>query len=147
MLKAEGKSWTLSPADLGSVLDVTKQDGKIDVSLNRDLLDGRLTNVYNDLMVKPVEASYDFDSDGDIFVKPSHEGRSVEGEKLLDSAYRVASSKASASTRCPLRWPNRVHHDRARGQEADRAAGHLQDQLHGDHRPGPDTGGEPQDRF
>jgi vancomycin resistance protein YoaR len=85
MLKAEGKSWSLSPADLGSVLDVTKQDGKIDVSLNRDLLDGRLTTVYNDLTVKPVEASYDFDANGEIFVKPSHEGRSVEGEKLIDS--------------------------------------------------------------
>ncbi len=84
-LKAEEKSWTLSPADLGSVLDVTAQDGKIDVSLNRDLLDGRLTNVYNDLTVKPVEASYDFDAEGEIFVKPSHEGRSVEGEKLIDS--------------------------------------------------------------
>ena len=85
MLRAEGKSWTISPADLGSVLEVTRQDGKIDVSLNRDLLDGRLTNVYNDLTVKPVEASYDFDANGDIFVKPSHEGRSVEGEKLIDS--------------------------------------------------------------
>jgi vancomycin resistance protein YoaR len=85
MLKAEGKSWTLSPADLGSTLDVTKQDGKIDVSLNRDHLDGRLTDVYNDLTVKPVEASYDFDADGDIFVKPGHEGQRVEGEKLLDS--------------------------------------------------------------
>jgi vancomycin resistance protein YoaR len=85
MLKAEGKSWTLSPADLGSVLEFTNQEGKIDVSLNRDLLDGRLTNVYNDLTVKPVEASYDFDAEGEIFVKPSHEGRSVEGEKLIDS--------------------------------------------------------------
>jgi vancomycin resistance protein YoaR len=84
-LKAEEKSWTLSPADLGSALDVTKQDGKIDVNLNRDDLDGRLTDVYNALTIKPVEASYDFDSDGDIFVKPSHEGRSVEGEKLIDS--------------------------------------------------------------
>ena len=85
MLKAEGKSWAIPPADLGSVLEVTRQDGKIDVSLNRDLLDGRLTNVYNDLTVKPVEASYDFDAEGDIFVKPSREGRSVEGEKLIDS--------------------------------------------------------------
>jgi vancomycin resistance protein YoaR len=85
MLKAEGKSWAIPPADLGSVLEVTRQDGKIDVSLNRDLLDGRLTNVYNDLTVKPVEASYAFDANGDIFVKPSREGRSVEGEKLIDS--------------------------------------------------------------
>jgi hypothetical protein len=57
VLKAEGKSWTLSPADLGSVLDVTEQDGKIDVSLNRDNLDSRLTGVYNALTIKPVEAS------------------------------------------------------------------------------------------
>jgi vancomycin resistance protein YoaR len=85
VLKAEGKSWTVSPADVGSTLDVTKQDGKIDVGLNRDRLDGVLTNVYNDLTVKPVEASYDFDSDGDVIVKPSHEGQTVEGDKLLDS--------------------------------------------------------------
>jgi vancomycin resistance protein YoaR len=84
-LRAEEMSWTLSPEDLGSALDITEQDGKIDVSLNRDQLDGRLTDVYNDLTIKPVEASYDFDADGDIFVKPSQEGRSVEGEKLLDS--------------------------------------------------------------
>ncbi len=107
MLKAEGKSWTLSPADLGSVLDVTKQDGKIDVSLNRDLLDGRLTNVYNDLTVKPVEASYDFDANGDIFVKPSHEGRSVEGEKLT-----------RLHTGWPLRRQARVRGARYGGQTA-----------------------------
>ena len=85
VLKAEGKSWTVSPADVGSALDVTKQDGKIDVSLNRDRLDGVLTNVYNDLTVKPVEASYDFDANGNVIVKPSREGQTVEGEKLLDS--------------------------------------------------------------
>jgi vancomycin resistance protein YoaR len=85
VLKAEGKSWTISPADLGSAMNVTKQDGKIDVGLNRDRLDGILTNVYNDLTVKPVEASYDFDSNGDVIVKPSHDGRTVEGDKLLDA--------------------------------------------------------------
>jgi vancomycin resistance protein YoaR len=85
VLKAEGKSWTVSPADLGSAMDVTKHDGKIDVGLNRDRLDGVLTNVYNDLTVKPVEASYDFDSNGNVIVKPSHDGRTVEGDKLLDA--------------------------------------------------------------
>jgi vancomycin resistance protein YoaR len=84
-LEAEGESWTLAPADLGTALDVTREDGKIGVSFDRDHLDGRLTDVYNDLTVKPVEASYDFDSDGDVIVKPSREGRSVEGEKLLGS--------------------------------------------------------------
>jgi vancomycin resistance protein YoaR len=85
VFKAKGKKWIVTPERLGSAMDVTKQDGKIDVSLDRDRLDGVLTNVYNDLTIKPVEASYDFDSTGDVIVKPSHEGRSVEGEKLLDS--------------------------------------------------------------
>ncbi len=80
-----GKSWTISPDDVGSAMDVTKQDGKIDVGLNRDRLDGVLTGVYNDLTEKPVDASYDFDSKGNVIVKPSHEGRSVQADKLLDA--------------------------------------------------------------
>src|SRR5215210_5290257 len=64
-LRAEGESWMVTPDRLGSALDVSRQDGKIDVSLDRDRLDGVLTN-------------------GDVIVEPSREGRSVEGEKLLD---------------------------------------------------------------
>ncbi|MGH3144270.1 MAG: VanW family protein, partial [Rubrobacter sp.] len=85
VLSAEGKSWTLSPADLGSTLDVKEQEGKIDVGLDRDRLDGVLANVYNDLTVEPKEASYGFGENGSVIVDPSREGRSVEGEKLLDS--------------------------------------------------------------
>jgi vancomycin resistance protein YoaR len=85
VLSAQGKSWTLSPADLGPTLNITKQQGKVDVSLNRDRLDSALTNVYNDLTVKPVEASYDFDDNGAVIVNPSREGQAVEGEKLLAS--------------------------------------------------------------
>jgi vancomycin resistance protein YoaR len=83
-LRAEGESWMVTPDRLGSALVVSAQDGKIEVSLDRDRLDGVLTNVYNDLTVEPVEASYGFDAKGDVFVKPSREGKSVEGEKLLD---------------------------------------------------------------
>jgi vancomycin resistance protein YoaR len=85
VLRAEGKKWTVTPERLGSAMDVTRQDGKIDVSLDRDRLDGVLTNVYDDLTVKAVEAGYDFDANGEVIVKPSHEGRSVEGEKLIDT--------------------------------------------------------------
>ncbi|MDQ4128043.1 MAG: peptidoglycan binding domain-containing protein [Actinomycetota bacterium] len=86
VFKAEGKNWTVSPADLGPTLDITRQGGKLDVSLNRDRLDGVLaSDVYNDLTVKPKEASYGFDADGDVIVSPSREGQTVEGEKLLDS--------------------------------------------------------------
>ncbi len=85
VLKAEGKEWTISPADLGSTLDITRQEGKLDVSLNRDRLDGVLANVYNDLTVKPKEASYEFDGGGNVVVSASREGQTVEGEKLLDA--------------------------------------------------------------
>jgi len=83
-LRADGESWMVTPDRLGSALEVSAQDGKIDVSLDGDRLDGVLTNVYNDLTVEPVEASYGFDAKGDVIVKPSREGKSVEGEKLLD---------------------------------------------------------------
>jgi len=83
VFRAEGKSWTLSPSDIGSALDVTTKDGEIGVSLNRDRLEDRLAHVYADLNVKPVEASYDFAADGSIIVKPSKEGQRIEEEKFL----------------------------------------------------------------
>jgi vancomycin resistance protein YoaR len=80
----DGKSWKIMPDKLGSALEVTKQDGAIDVSLDRDSLEGALTPVYDDLTVKTVNASYGFDSDGDVIVKPAHDGRKVESDQLLD---------------------------------------------------------------
>jgi vancomycin resistance protein YoaR len=85
VFRAEGKTWTLSPSDVGSALDVTKKGGEIDVGLNRDRLVDRLAHVYADLNVKPLEASYDFDADGSVIVKPSKEGQRVEEDKLLDA--------------------------------------------------------------
>jgi vancomycin resistance protein YoaR len=79
-----GESWKIEPDKLGPALEVTKQDGAIDVSLDRDSLDGALTPVYDDLTVKTINASYDFDSDGNVIVKPAHDGRKVESEALLD---------------------------------------------------------------
>jgi vancomycin resistance protein YoaR len=79
-----GESWTIQPEDLGAALEATKQDGNIDVGLDRDRLDGVLTDVYDDLTVETVDASYGFDSDGDVVVKPAHAGRKVESEELLD---------------------------------------------------------------
>jgi vancomycin resistance protein YoaR len=83
VFKAEGKSWTLSPADVGSALDVTRDGGGLKVSLNRDRLRNRLANVYADLNVKAVEASYDFANDGSVIVKPSKEGQRIEDDKFL----------------------------------------------------------------
>ena len=82
VLKAEGKSWTLSPADIGSTLDITRQDGKLQVDLSQGRLADRLANVYADLTVEPVEAGYDLGSNG-VLVTPSREGQSIESEKFL----------------------------------------------------------------
>jgi vancomycin resistance protein YoaR len=83
VFKAQGKTWTLSPADVGSSLDVTRDGGRLEVSLNKDRMRNRLANVYADLNVKPVEASYDFAADGTVIVAPSKEGQRVEDDKFL----------------------------------------------------------------
>ena len=85
VFRAEGKTWTLSPSDVGSTLDVTKKNGEIGLSLNRDRLVDRLAPVYADLNVAPVEASYDFAADGSVIVKPSKDGQRIEEDKLLDA--------------------------------------------------------------
>jgi vancomycin resistance protein YoaR len=83
VFKAEGKSWTLSPSDIGSALDVNKNKGEIGVSLNRDRLEDRLAHVYADLNVEPVEASYDFGANGAVIVTPSKEGQKIDEDKFL----------------------------------------------------------------
>jgi vancomycin resistance protein YoaR len=83
VFKAVGKTWTLSPSDVGSALVVTREDGEIGIGLNRDRLVERLAHVYADLRVKPVEASYDFAADGSVIVKPSKDGRKVAEDRLL----------------------------------------------------------------
>ena len=81
----EDENWTVSPADVGSSLDIAPNDGRISVSLNRDRMSDRLAAVYSDLTVKPKNASYDFDGSGNVVVVPGREGRSIEWENLLDS--------------------------------------------------------------
>ena len=81
----EDENWTVSPADVGSSLDISPDGGKISVSLNRDRMSDRLAAVYSDLTVKPKNASYDFDGSGNVVVAPGREGRNIEWENLLDS--------------------------------------------------------------
>ena len=84
VFNAEGESWTLSPADIGSSLEVTTGDGKMDVVLDRASLEERLAHVYADLNVKPVEASYDyFGPNGSIITTQSKEGQKVEEDKFF----------------------------------------------------------------
>ncbi|HET6885791.1 MAG TPA: peptidoglycan binding domain-containing protein [Rubrobacteraceae bacterium] len=83
VFNAEGESWTLSPADIGSSLDVTTDKGKIEITLSRERLQESLAHVYADLNIKPVEASYEFGSGGGIIVTQSKEGQKIEEDKFL----------------------------------------------------------------
>ena len=83
VLQAEGKQWTLSPADVGSALNVEPKDGNVQVSLNRNLMKDRLANLYADLTVNPVEAGYQVNG-SQVTVTPSTTGKSIESKKLLD---------------------------------------------------------------
>jgi len=84
VLKAQGKTWTVSPADIGSALGVTRHDGKLRVDLSGSRLSQRMANVYADLTVEPVEAGYEVNN-GAVIVNPSREGQRIESEKLLDA--------------------------------------------------------------
>ncbi len=82
---AEGKTWTLSPADIGSSLDVTRKDGEIGIGLNRARMEERLAHVYADLNVKPVEARYEFGSNGGVIIDAEQGGQRIETDKFLDA--------------------------------------------------------------
>ncbi|MGB3682013.1 MAG: peptidoglycan binding domain-containing protein [Rubrobacteraceae bacterium] len=84
VFNAGDKQWTLSPADVGSALDVKPTNGDIQVGLNRDLMRDRLSNVYTDLTVEPLEAGYEV-SGANIAVTESRMGKRVEDGGLLDA--------------------------------------------------------------
>jgi len=84
VLTSGKQKWTLSPAEIGSTLDVKKKDGNIQVEVNRDRLKNALANVYVALTVQPVEADYTVNG-SDISVTPGQTGVSIEDKKFLDS--------------------------------------------------------------
>ncbi len=86
VLKAQGRSWSLSPESVGSALYFSKKDGELRVTLNRDLLKGRMADIYADIGVEPVEAGYDVAGGGatpKIAVTPSREGRRISEEEFF----------------------------------------------------------------
>lgn len=90
VLRAEGRSWTLSPADVRSALDVVRRGGELRIDLNRDRLKGRMADVYADLEVEPVEAGYDVGGGATptIVVTPSREGRRIAEEQFFSAVER-----------------------------------------------------------
>jgi vancomycin resistance protein YoaR len=83
VLRADGQYWTLSPADIGSVLDVETRGREVEVNLDRERLEDSLANVFTTLTTEPVEADYAVNGTR-VSVSPGQEGKKVEKEKLLD---------------------------------------------------------------
>lgn len=84
VLSAEGQQWTLSPADVGSTLDVKQENGGLRVEMNRERLKEGLGNVSAALNVEASDADYDV-SGTQISVIPSQTGKKIEDQKLLDA--------------------------------------------------------------
>lgn len=84
VLTSGKQKWTLSPAEIGSTLDVKKQGGDIQVEVNKDRLKNALANVYAALTVQPVEAKYTVNG-SNVSVTPSKTGVSIEDKKFLGS--------------------------------------------------------------
>ncbi|MEW6636958.1 MAG: peptidoglycan binding domain-containing protein [Actinomycetota bacterium] len=84
VLTANGESWTVSPAAIGTALNVSEREGEIEVSLDRETMRENLANVYAALTVEPVEASYQVDG-SEVSVVPGQTGRRIEDEKFLDA--------------------------------------------------------------
>ena len=84
VLNAAGQRWTLSPADIGATLDITKERGELDVAVNEERMKQTLGNVYAALTIEPVEADYDV-LDAGVFVVPSETGQRIDEGKLLKS--------------------------------------------------------------
>ena len=85
VLTAEGKRWSVPPAEVGSSLAVSRQDGALRVGLDRAKLKERMAPVYADLTVDPVEAGYDVGAGAtpEISVTPGREGRRIKEERLF----------------------------------------------------------------
>ncbi|CAN5879784.1 VanW family protein [soil metagenome] len=84
VLKDGGEQWTISPADIGSTLDIKKSDGKLRVSVSRERMKERLGNVYDALTVGAREADYSV-TGTEISVISSKTGKRIESDKLLGS--------------------------------------------------------------
>ena len=84
-LTADGKEWEFSPEEIGQSLSFTPRgNGELRVGLDREKLRDALSDMYDDLEVKPVEAGFKFDGDG-VSVTKSKTGKEIKEEDLLDA--------------------------------------------------------------
>lgn len=83
VLTGADERWTVSPAAIGSALEVTTEGGDFQVALDREAMRESLGNVYATINQAPVEASYDVNGT-DVSVAPGREGRSIRSGEFLE---------------------------------------------------------------
>lgn len=82
-LTAEGEEWELTPPEIGGALSFTPEGGELRVGLDRERLKEAFSDVYEDLTVEPVEASFEIEGN-EVSVTESRTGKEIEEEKLLE---------------------------------------------------------------
>ena len=84
VLTADGEEWEFSPEEIGQSLSFTPRgNGEIRVGLDRERLSEALSDVYDDLVLEPVEAGFEV-RDDKVYVTKSRAGKSIDEEALLD---------------------------------------------------------------
>jgi vancomycin resistance protein YoaR len=84
-LSAGGEEWEFSPEEIGQSLSFTPRgNGEIRVGLDREKLQKALSDMYDDLTVKPVEAGFKISGDK-VVVTKSQIGKDIEEEELVDA--------------------------------------------------------------
>lgn len=81
---ADKQRWTLSPAEIGAALDVTRGKDGFDIGLNKETMRASLENVFATLTVAPVEATYQIES-SEVSVIPGENGSRIGEDKLFEN--------------------------------------------------------------
>lgn len=84
VLKAQGHQWTLSPAEIGQDLYITKDGNDLLVRLSQAQLKNSLSDMYSTLTVKAVSADYTVNGT-QVSVTPSRTGQAIQSKKLYNS--------------------------------------------------------------
>jgi len=83
-LTAGKEKWEYSPQEIGQSLSFTPRGGDLRVGLDREKLRDALSDVYDKLTVKPVDASYKVKGD-EVAVTPGQTGTEIKEEELFDA--------------------------------------------------------------
>lgn len=77
------QEWTISPAEVGTALEVTQEDGAIQVGLRKGGLGEYMGDMYEELNAEPKEAGFVMEGE-EFSVTPSEIGRRIEDQKFFD---------------------------------------------------------------